>query len=157
MPKQKAYKIGRQPTELEFEKALMFFPCVYVRTSSRETPTLYSARRTLTGSSNVFRLGSIRFDFGSRPWEKTGGRHRLVTVRSQVGNRRRKLRISVSQAWRKAELRRDMEVGHLFFDHRNNLRRVDLRYAHGNSMKEFFSEWLKNYLPLCCLSEFLCS
>src|SRR6266478_5044423 len=23
--------------------------------------------------------------------------------------------------------------------------------------EEFFNEWLKNYLPLCCLSEFLCS
>ena len=45
----------------------------------------------------------------------------------------------------KQKLRRDMEVGHLFFDHRNNLRHVELRYPHGNSMKEFFSEWLKNY------------
>jgi hypothetical protein len=35
----------------------------------------------------------------------------------------------------KQKLRRDMEVGHLFFDHRNNLRHVDLRYAHGTSMR----------------------
>lgn len=42
-------------------------------------------------------------------------------------------------------MRRDAEVGHLFFDHRDNLRRVDLRYAHGNSMKEFFRKWLEEY------------
>lgn len=38
-----------------------------------------------------------------------------------------------------------MEVGHLFFDHRNNLRQVELRYAHGSSMKEFFNKWLEGY------------
>ena len=38
-----------------------------------------------------------------------------------------------------------MKVGHLFFDHRNNLRNVDLRYAHGSSMKEFFNKWLQEY------------
>jgi hypothetical protein len=43
------------------------------------------------------------------------------------------------------KLQRDMDVGHLFFDHRNNLRLVDLRYAHGNSMKEFFQKWLDEY------------
>jgi hypothetical protein len=45
----------------------------------------------------------------------------------------------------KRKLRRDMEVGHLFFDHRNNLRQVELRYAHGSSMKEFFNKWLEGY------------
>lgn len=45
----------------------------------------------------------------------------------------------------KKKLKGDAEVGHLFFDHRNNLRRVDLRYAHGSAMKEFFQEWLREY------------
>ncbi|MFZ0787421.1 MAG: hypothetical protein WBC67_14830 [Candidatus Acidiferrales bacterium] len=45
----------------------------------------------------------------------------------------------------KGKLKRDSEVGHLFFDHRNNLRHVDLRYAHGSSMKEFFQKWLDEY------------
>jgi hypothetical protein len=38
-----------------------------------------------------------------------------------------------------------MKVGHLFFDHRNNLRNVDLRYSHGSSLKEFFNKWLLEY------------
>jgi hypothetical protein len=45
----------------------------------------------------------------------------------------------------KQKLRNDQRVGHLFFDHRDNLRHVDLRYAHGDSMKEFFQEWVRDY------------
>jgi len=45
----------------------------------------------------------------------------------------------------KKKLRTDAQVGHLFFDHRNNLGHVDLRYAHGRSMKEFFRKWLREY------------
>lgn len=45
----------------------------------------------------------------------------------------------------KEKLKKDIEVGHLFFDHRDNLRHVDLRYAHGSSMREIFEEWLRKY------------
>ena len=45
----------------------------------------------------------------------------------------------------KKKLQSDIRVGHLFFDHGNNLRNVDLRYAHGSSMKEFFNKWLLEY------------
>jgi hypothetical protein len=45
----------------------------------------------------------------------------------------------------KKKLSTDLKVGHLFFDHRNDLRNVDLRYAHGSSLKEFFNKWLQEY------------
>ena len=45
----------------------------------------------------------------------------------------------------KDKLQKDMEVGHLFFDHRDNLKLVDLRYAHGSQMIEFFERWLQDY------------
>lgn len=45
----------------------------------------------------------------------------------------------------KKKLRSDMEVGHLFFNHWENLRHVELRYAHGSAMKEFFKKWLREY------------
>jgi hypothetical protein len=45
----------------------------------------------------------------------------------------------------KEKLKSDTEVGHLFFDHRDNLRHVDLRYAHGSSMKDFFQKWLEEF------------
>ena len=38
----------------------------------------------------------------------------------------------------------NMTVGHLFFDHADNLRK-DLRYAHGSQLKEFFQKWLEEY------------
>ncbi|MGH9428135.1 MAG: hypothetical protein ACRD2L_17770, partial [Terriglobia bacterium] len=44
------------------------------------------------------------------------------------------------------KLKNDANVGHLFFDHSDNLRRVDLRYAHGTSMREqFFDRWLSKF------------
>jgi hypothetical protein len=43
------------------------------------------------------------------------------------------------------KLKKDAEVGHLFFDHKDNLRHVDLRYAHGSSMREFFQKWLEEF------------
>lgn len=45
----------------------------------------------------------------------------------------------------KEKLLHDMEVGHLFFDHRDNLREVDLRYASGKQLSAFFGLWLDEY------------
>lgn len=45
----------------------------------------------------------------------------------------------------KQKLKRGVEAGHLFFDHRDNLRHADLRYAHGTALKEFFEKWLEEY------------
>ncbi len=38
-----------------------------------------------------------------------------------------------------------MKVGHLFFDHTDNLRVVNLRYLRGSQLNEFFRKWLDNY------------
>jgi hypothetical protein len=38
-----------------------------------------------------------------------------------------------------------MKVGHLFFEHANNLRLVNLRWMHGSQLKEFFKKWLDDY------------
>jgi hypothetical protein len=45
----------------------------------------------------------------------------------------------------KEKLQTDMNVGHLFFDYDKYLRDVDLRYAHGSDMKDFFQTWLDQY------------
>jgi hypothetical protein len=40
----------------------------------------------------------------------------------------------------------DIEAGHLFFSHRDNLRFVELRYIHGHDLsKEFFEPWLRDF------------
>jgi hypothetical protein len=38
----------------------------------------------------------------------------------------------------KDKLEQDMRLGHLFFDHRDNLRQVDLRYASGAQLSICF-------------------
>jgi len=43
------------------------------------------------------------------------------------------------------KLKDDMRVGHLFFDHRNNLGSVDLRYVAGADLSVFFAKWLKEF------------
>ena len=46
----------------------------------------------------------------------------------------------------KKKLREDMRAGHLFFSHRDNLREIALRYAHGSQLKEpFFKKWLAEF------------
>ncbi|MGO8734915.1 MAG: hypothetical protein ACLQVM_19220 [Terriglobia bacterium] len=45
----------------------------------------------------------------------------------------------------KDKLRKDMTVGHLFFAHQDFLRHVDLRYAQGSAMMEFFTKWLQEF------------
>ena len=45
----------------------------------------------------------------------------------------------------KRKLAEDMSVGHLFFEHDDDLRWVELRYLHGTDLKQFFEEWLEKY------------
>lgn len=45
----------------------------------------------------------------------------------------------------KQKLLDDLSVGHLFFEHADNLHWVELRYLHGTELKEFFKEWLREY------------
>lgn len=39
----------------------------------------------------------------------------------------------------------DSKVGHLFFEYSDNLNRVDLRYAHGTWMRDFFAKWIAEF------------
>jgi len=146
MPKQqKAYKLGAQPTELEFEKALMFFHA-YMYGPLQGKLRLYAARNVRsTGAAmssdwEVFASILVR-DLGKKL--AAGIDLSEYEVKSATGGG--SYEYQYHKLGGKQKLRSDMEVGHLFFDHRNNLRNVDLRYAHGTSMKEFFREWLRNY------------
>ena len=43
------------------------------------------------------------------------------------------------------KLQGDIRAGHLFFDHGDNLRQVDLRYVPGRELKDFFDLWLRKF------------
>jgi hypothetical protein len=140
-----ASNLGGPPSDLDFEKALMFFHAY-----------MYGP---LQGKLRLYRAREVRAPGAAMPsdWE--------VFASILVGDLGKKLAagIDLSQYEVKSaydggnyeyqyhkntgmeKLKRDAEVGHLFFDHRDNLRHVDLRYAHGSSMEEFFASWLKDY------------
>jgi hypothetical protein len=145
LEKKETYKIGGPPRDLDFEKALMFFHA-YMYGPLQGKLRLYEAR-------DVRATGAAM----SSDWEV------FASILLRDPGKKRAAGIDLSQYEVKSaldggsyeyqyhkntgeeKLRKDMEVGHLFFDHRDNLRHVDLRYAHGSWMILFFKKWLEDY------------
>lgn len=139
------YKIGGPPSDLELEKALMFFHA-YMYGPLQGKLRLYSAQRVrasgaaMSSDWEVFASILVR-DLGKK----------LAAGIDLAGHEVKSAHAGGSYEYQyhkiagKKKLKRDAQVGHLFFDHRDNLRHVDLRYVHGRSMKEFFRKWLQEY------------
>lgn len=144
--KEQAYKIGGPPTELDFEKALMFFHA-YMYGPLQGKLRLYSSRgvhspgAAMSSDWEVFASILVK-DLGKKLAAGIDLSQYEVKSATDGGSYEYQYHKNTG----KKKLQKDMEVGHLFFDHRNNLRNVDLRYVHGSSMKEeFFKRWLTNY------------
>jgi len=146
VPRPEAYKIGGPPTDLDFEKALMFFHA-YMYGPLQGKLRLYSARGVNTGgvaaSSDWEVFASILVkDLGT----KLGAGIDLSGYEVKSAENGGSYEYQYHKLTGREKLQKDMEVGHLFFDHRDNLRHVDLRYAHGSWMKErFFQKWLHEF------------
>ena len=133
------------PTELDFEKALMFFHA-YMYGPLQGKLRLYGARGVRsTGSAmssdwEVFASILVK-DLG----RKLAGGIDLSNheVKSAVDGGSYEYQYHKKTG--REKLARDMEVGHLFFDHAANLRKVNLHYVHGSQMSEFFRKWLQEY------------
>ncbi len=144
MPKQ-AYKIGGPPTRLDFEKALMFFHA-YMYGPLQGKLRLYTARGVRSTASamssdwEVFASILVR-DVG----KKLAAGIDLSEYEAKSALDGGNYEYQYHKNTGREKLKRDMEVGHLFFDHRDNLQHVDLRYAHGSSMEQFFRKWLAEY------------
>lgn len=140
MPNKRARKTGGPPTDLDFEKALMFFHA-YMYGPLQGKLRLYSARAVrhpgAAMSSDWEVLASILVrDVGKKLAAGIDLAGHEVKSAFEGGS----YEYQYHKNSGKEKLRKDAEVGHLFFDHRDNLRNVDLRYAHGSSMKEFFGK-----------------
>ena len=137
---------GGPPTELEFEKALMFFHA-YMYGPLQGKLRLYGARGVKPGgvamSSDWEVFASILVkDLGT----KLGAGIDLVGNEVKSAKNGGNYEYQYHKVTGKTKLAKDMEVGHLFFDYTGDLRRVDLRYAHGSYMKAlFFERWLKKF------------
>jgi hypothetical protein len=133
------------PTELDFEKALMFFHA-YMYGPLQGKLRLYAARNvrssatTMSSDWEVFASMLVN-DLG----RKLAGGIDLSNHEVKSALEGSSYEYQYHKNTGKAKLVSDMKSGHLFFAHADNLRRVNLRYAHGSEMKEFFSKWLKEY------------
>jgi hypothetical protein len=146
IPRPDAYKIGGPPTDLDFEKALMFFHA-YMYGPLQGKLRLYAARGVRSGgvamSSDWEVFASVLVkDLGT----KLDAGIDLSGYEVKSAENGGSYEYQYHKLTGREKLQKDMEVGHLFFDHRDNLRHVDLRYAHGSWMKErFFKGWLDEF------------
>ncbi|MGH9933040.1 MAG: hypothetical protein ACREA9_27980 [Pyrinomonadaceae bacterium] len=136
---------GGPPTNLDFEKSLMFFHA-YMYGPLQGKLRLYGARAIPTGSvamsSDWEVFASILVNDMGR---KLGPGIDLTNYEVKSAKRGGSYEYQYHKNGGREKLAKDMEVGHLFFDHSDNLREVDLRYAHGSAMKPFFEKWLLEY------------
>lgn len=145
MRNKERYGIGGPPTDLDLEKALMFFHA-YMYGPLQGKLRLYSSREVRSSGAamssdwEVFASILVR-DVGKKLAKGIDLTQHEVKSAQAGGSYEYQYHKNTG----KEKLKRDIEVGHLFFDHRDNLRHVDLRYAHGSSMKEFFRKWLQEY------------
>jgi hypothetical protein len=134
------------PTELDFEKALMFFHA-YMYGPLQGKLRLYKARHVRSATAAMSSDWEV---FASMLVKDLGQK---LAAGIDLSNHEVKSAVSPGsyeyqyhKDTGKKKLLHDMDVGHLFFEHSDNLRIVNLRYAHGSQLKEkFFQKWLENY------------
>lgn len=133
------------PTELEFEKALMFFHA-YMYGPLQGKLRLYAARQVRSAGTampsdwEVFASILLK-DVGQKL--SAGIDLTNYEVKSAVEGSSYEYQYHKNTG--KQKLAGDLKVGHLFFAHADNLRRVNLRYAHGSQMNAFFGKWFDEY------------
>ncbi|MFL6521264.1 MAG: hypothetical protein ACJ8NS_13665 [Chthoniobacterales bacterium] len=136
---------GESPSALDFEKALMFFHA-YMYGPLQGKLRLYNARKVrgsaTTPSSDWEVFASILVnDVG----KKLGSGVDLSSYEVKSALSPGSYEYQYHKNTGRDKLRTDASVGHLFFEHSDNLRLVKLRYAHGSQMKQFFEKWLAEF------------
>ncbi len=138
-------QFGAPPTDLDFEKSLMFFHA-YMYGPLQGKLRLYGARSIPPGSIamssdwEVFASMLVN-DLG----RKFGAGIDLANHEVKSAKRGGSYEYQYHKNTGRNKLARDAEVGHLFFDYSDNLSEVDLRYLHGSKMVGFFGKWLNEY------------
>lgn len=135
-----------RPTRLDFEKALMYFHA-YMYGPLQGKLRLYEARNirsaggtTMSSDWEVFASMLV-----NDPGRKLAAGIDLSNYEVKSAAASGSYEYQYHKNTGKQKLARDMKVGHLFFEHADNLRLVHLRFAHGSQMKTFFRKWLAEY------------
>jgi hypothetical protein len=141
----KPHQFGAVPTDLDFEKSLMFFHA-YMYGPLQGKLRLYGAREIPPGSVamssdwEVFASMLVK-DLG----RKLGAGIDLANYEVKSAKRGSAYEYQYHRNSGIAKLRKDAEVGHLFFEYADNLREVHLRYLHGSELSGYFQKRLQDY------------
>lgn len=133
------------PTNLEFEKSLMFFHA-YMYGPLQGKLRIYGARDIPASSVampsdwEVFASMLVN-DLG----RKFGAGVDLTNNEVKSAKRGGSYEYQYHKNRGKEDLAKHAKVGHLFFDYSGNLKEVDLRYMHGSDLAEFFKKWSDEY------------
>lgn len=134
------------PTNLDFEKALMFFHA-YMYGPLQGKLRLYGARavhsaaKALSSDWEVFASILVN-DVGTKLTKGVD----LKGYEVKSAENRGGYEYQYHKNTGRKKLRQDMRVGHLFFQHSNNLQQVELRYVPGRKLsRPFFRPWLTNF------------
>lgn len=144
MPRKPSKQTG-PPSELEFEKALMFFHA-YMYGPLQGKLRLYKARdvrpagKVMSSDWEVFASILVK-DVGKKLSSGVDLSGNEVKSAEKGGN----FEYQYHKKAGKQKLEADISVGHLFFEHDNNLRWVELRFLHGSALREFFEKWREEY------------
>jgi hypothetical protein len=138
-------KSGGRPTNLDFEKSLMFFHA-YMYGPLQGKLRIYGARSVPTGSATTSSdwevFASMLVDDLGR---KLGAGVDLANYEVKSAKRGGSYEYQYHKHTGLEKLANDLRVGHLFFDHFDNLREVDLRYLHGSQLAHYFQKWRNAY------------
>lgn len=133
------------PIELDFEKALMFFHA-YMYGPLQGKLRLYEARKiraagSVTSSDWEVFASILLKDVG----RKLGSGIDLSNYEVKSAASGGSYEYQYHKNSGKEKLIQDARVGHLFFEHADNLALVNLRFAHGTQMEAFFTRWLNEF------------
>ena len=135
-----------KPTDLDFEKALMYFHA-YMYGPLQGKLRLYNARgvrspgKVISSDWEVFASILVK-DVG----KKLGKGVDLSQHEVKSAENGRAYEYQYHKATGKQKLREDSEVAHLFFAHSDNLKNVELRLVEGRKLNEaFFAKWLRQF------------
>jgi hypothetical protein len=138
-------QFGVPPTDLDFEKSLMFFHA-YMYGPLQGKLRLYGARKIPAGSIamssdwEVFASMLVK-DLG----RKFGAGIDLANYEVKSSKQGASYEYQYHKNTGLDKLAKDAKVGHLFFEYFENLKEVNLRYLHGSKMSEFFGKWKEEY------------
>jgi hypothetical protein len=138
-------QFGAAPTDLDFEKSLMFFHA-YMYGPLQGKLRLYGARKIPPGSIamssdwEVFASMLVK-DLG----RKLGAGIDLANYEVKSAKQGASYEYQYHKNTGLDKLGKDAKVGHLFFEYFENLKEVHLRYLHGSNMEEYFKKWKDDY------------